>query len=32
MRQIIVCGLGRFGLNVIEALREAGRQVTVISD
>ena len=32
MRQIIVCGLGRFGLNVIEALREAGRQVTAISD
>ena len=32
MRQIIVCGLGRFGLNVVEALREAGRQVTVLSD
>ena len=32
MRQIIVCGLGRFGLNVIETLREIGRTVTVISD
>jgi voltage-gated potassium channel Kch len=32
MRQIIVCGLGRFGIHVVEALREAGRTVTVISD
>jgi voltage-gated potassium channel Kch len=32
MRQIVVCGLGRFGVNVVEALREAGRTVTVISD
>lgn len=32
MHHFVVCGLGRFGLNVVEALREAGRQVTVISD
>ena len=32
MHHFVVCGLGRFGLNVVEALRETGRQVTVISD
>ena len=32
MHHFVVCGLGRFGLNVVEALRESGRQVTVISD
>jgi Trk K+ transport system NAD-binding subunit len=32
MRSVVVCGLGRFGLHVVEALREAGRGVTVISD
>jgi Trk K+ transport system NAD-binding subunit len=32
MHHFVVCGLGRFGLNVVETLRETGRQVTVISD
>lgn len=32
MRPIVVCGLGRFGVDVVEALRNAGRSVTVISD
>jgi Trk K+ transport system NAD-binding subunit len=32
MHHFVVCGLGRFGLNVVESLRELGRQVTVISD
>ena len=32
MHHFVVCGLGRFGLNVVEALRESGRQVTIISD
>lgn len=31
-RAIVVCGLGRFGLLVVEHLRAAGRTVTVISD
>lgn len=29
---IVVCGLGRFGLLVVEALRAAGHAVTVITD
>jgi len=29
---IVVCGLGRFGLLVVEALRSAGHAVTVITD
>lgn len=32
MRHVVVCGLGRFGLDVVEALRAAGRPVTVITD
>lgn len=32
MRHVVVCGLGRFGLHVVEGLRGAGRTVTVISD
>ncbi len=32
MHHFVVCGLGRFGLNVVEALRQSGRQVTIISD
>jgi Trk K+ transport system NAD-binding subunit len=32
MQHFVVCGLGRFGLNVVEKLREAGREVIVISD
>jgi voltage-gated potassium channel Kch len=32
MRHVVVCGLGRFGLNVVDALRAADRSVTVISD
>jgi Trk K+ transport system NAD-binding subunit len=32
MHHFVVCGLGRFGLTVVESLRESGRQVTVISD
>ena len=31
-RPIVVCGLGRFGLLVVEALCRAGREVTVITD
>ena len=31
-RPIVVCGLGRFGLLVVEHLRSARRAVTVISD
>jgi voltage-gated potassium channel Kch len=32
MRPVIVCGLGRFGLQVVEALRGCGCPVTVVSD
>ncbi len=32
MRHMVVCGLGRFGLHVVEGLLAAGRSVTVISD
>lgn len=32
MRHLVVCGLGRFGLHVVETLREQGHGVTVICD
>ena len=32
MRAVVVFGLGRFGLQVVEALRGCGCQVTVVSD
>lgn len=32
MRPVVVCGLGRFGLQVVEALVASGCQVTVVSD
>ncbi len=32
MRPVVVCGLGRFGLQVVEVLRGCGCPVTVISD
>jgi voltage-gated potassium channel Kch len=32
MRSVVVCGLGRFGLQVVEALRGCDCPVTVISD
>ena len=32
MGHIVVCGLGRFGLTIVEALRSAQRGVTVITD
>jgi len=32
MRPVVVCGLGRFGLQVVEALRAEGCPVTVLSD
>ena len=32
MRHIVVCGLGRFGLQVVRELRADGAAVTVISD
>ena len=32
MRPVVVCGLGRFGLQVVEALRGRGCPVTVVSD
>lgn len=32
MRCVVVCGLGRFGLQVVEALRRRGCTVTVVSD
>ena len=32
MRSVVVCGLGRFGLQVVEALRDCGCPVTVIAD
>jgi voltage-gated potassium channel Kch len=32
MRPVIVCGLGRFGLNLVESFRAAGFPVTVVSD
>lgn len=32
MGHIVVCGLGRFGLTVVEGLRSARRSVTVITD
>jgi Trk K+ transport system NAD-binding subunit len=32
MRPVIVCGLGRFGLQVVEALRGCDCPVTVVSD
>ena len=32
MRDVVVCGLGRFGLQVVESLRSCGCQVTVVSD
>ena len=31
-RSIVVCGLGRFGLLVVEELRTAGHPVTVVTD
>jgi voltage-gated potassium channel Kch len=32
MDAVVVCGLGRFGLQVVEALRSCGCPVTVVSD
>ena len=32
MRPVVVCGLGRFGLQVVESLRGCGCPVTVIAD
>lgn len=32
MKSVVVCGLGRFGLQVVEGLRSQGCPVTVISD
>lgn len=32
MQHVVVCGLGRFGLNLVESLRANGAPVTVISD
>ncbi|MGB8852530.1 MAG: NAD-binding protein [Pirellulales bacterium] len=32
MRDVVVCGLGRFGLQVVEKLRGCGCRVTVVSD
>lgn len=32
MHAVVVCGLGRFGLQVVEALRGCGCMVTVVSD
>jgi voltage-gated potassium channel Kch len=32
MRPIVVCGLGRFGLQVVETLRDCDCPVTVVSD
>jgi len=32
MRDVVVCGLGRFGLHVVEVLRRHGCKVTVVSD
>ncbi len=32
MSHVVVCGLGRFGLQVVESLRAAGAEVTVITD
>jgi voltage-gated potassium channel Kch len=32
MKPVIVCGLGRFGLHIVESLRGCGCPVTVISD
>jgi voltage-gated potassium channel Kch/multidrug transporter EmrE-like cation transporter len=32
MRSVVVCGLGRFGLQVVEALRGCACPVTVLSD
>ncbi|MFM1904747.1 MAG: hypothetical protein RLZZ440_2647 [Planctomycetota bacterium] len=32
MRSVVVCGLGRFGLQVVEVLRRRGCPVTVITD
>jgi Trk K+ transport system NAD-binding subunit len=32
MKPVIVCGLGRFGLQVVEGLRERGCPVTVLTD
>ena len=32
MDAVVVCGLGRFGLQVVEALRGCGCPVTVVSD
>jgi len=32
MKPVVVCGLGRFGLQVVEALRACGCPVTVVSD
>jgi Trk K+ transport system NAD-binding subunit len=32
MRPVVVCGLGRFGLQVVEGLRGCGCPVTVIAD
>lgn len=32
MHSVVVCGLGRFGLQVVEALRSRGCPVTVVTD
>lgn len=32
MRPVVVCGLGRFGLQVVKSLRDCGCPVTVIAD
>jgi voltage-gated potassium channel Kch len=32
MHDVVVCGLGRFGLQVVKALRGCGCKVTVVSD
>ncbi|MFM7137862.1 MAG: NAD-binding protein [Planctomycetota bacterium] len=32
MRPVVICGLGRFGLQVVESLRGRGCPVTVLSD
>ena len=32
MQPVVVCGLGRFGLQVVEALRGCGCPVTIVSD
>jgi voltage-gated potassium channel Kch len=32
MKHVVVCGLGRFGLRVVERLRDRGGRVTVVTD